>query len=91
MVLYPFDSTLAKRPQSETELLRVGAGIVNGWDNVKDNNSDKSYIAQVRFPPGDAFETHGEFMFGPEQTTDIVGGTGSSANWRGLLDLNAMA
>jgi hypothetical protein len=74
------NTTWVKR--GDGELLGTGFGVVNGWDNVKDNNSGKGLMPQIRFNPCDEFETHAEGIFGPEQDN-------TDSNWRGLVDWNA--
>jgi putative OmpL-like beta-barrel porin-2 len=76
------DTEWVKRGEGGGELLGTGLGVVNGWDNVKDNNDAKSIMTQLRFQPCDQFETHAEVLLGPEQAND-------NSNWRGLVDVNA--
>jgi hypothetical protein len=76
------DTAWLQRPEGKGELVGTGLGVVNGWDNVKDNNDAKSWMAQLRFTPCDFFETHAEAMFGPEQANN-------ESDWRGLIDINA--
>lgn len=82
-----FETVLLKR-EGEKEAVGLMGAIVNGWDNVKDNNDDKSYMAMFRFQPADAFKASAAMMFGPEQTQG-VGGAGDPGDWRNLIDLNA--
>jgi hypothetical protein len=42
--------------------------LVNGWDNVRDNNSSKSVGAQLVWTPTPAVTVTGNFMSGPERT-----------------------
>jgi hypothetical protein len=56
----------------------ITGGIVNGWDNVDDNNEDKSFHAMAGFTPGDVISF-------------VVGGTygaegASSSDKRTLID-----
>ena len=52
--------------------------VLNGWNNVKDNNSSKSLAAQVAFAPTSRVGIAGVWIGGAEQT----GVTG----WRNLFD-----
>ena len=74
-------STILKRP-NDSEMVGVELGVVNGWDNVKDNNDSLSYMGQVRFQPCNEFKTSTEVMFGPELD-------GNNHDWRGLVDIIA--
>ncbi len=76
------DTTLIEREKDKGELFGVGFALVNGWDNVKDNNDAKSWMFQGRLTPCDFFTTAAVLMFGPEQT-------GDNSNNRGILDLTA--
>ncbi len=76
------ETSILQRPEEQGEMLGVGLGIVNGWDNVVDDNDGKSYMGQVRFQPCDQFQTHTSIMVGPEQA-------GNESDWRGLVDINA--
>ena len=53
--------------------------IVNGWNNVSENNSAKTYGAQVTLKPTGAFTLVQNYMAGPEQPNDSV-------DWRQLAD-----
>jgi hypothetical protein len=53
-------------PVSDT--VGVQFHVVNGWDNVRDNNRGKSFGAQVGFTPGDRGFVYANYMVGPEQT-----------------------
>lgn len=52
--------------------------VLNGWNNVKDNNSSKTVAGQIVFAPTPRFSIAGVWMGGAEQT-DIGG-------WRNLID-----
>jgi hypothetical protein len=64
------------------EIFGTGMGVVNGWDNVKDNNNAKGFMGQLRLTPCSFFKTNAEAIFSPEQPND-------NSNWRGLVDINA--
>jgi hypothetical protein len=53
--------------------------IVNGWNNVTENNSAKTFGAQVMLKPTAAFTVVQNYMAGPEQPDDTV-------DWRQLTD-----
>ncbi|HYT68520.1 MAG TPA: porin [Vicinamibacterales bacterium] len=55
------------------------ANIVNGWNNVIENNSSKTVGAQVTLKPTAALSLVQNYMAGPEQPDD-------NADWRHLSD-----
>lgn len=52
--------------------------VLNGWNNVKDNNSSKTVAGQVVFVPTPRFSIAGVWMGGAEQT--------DTGGWRNLID-----
>jgi len=57
--------------------------VVNGWDNVKDNNSSKTVGAGVTVSPSPKVTLTANYLYGPERTDN-------DADARGLLDLVAV-
>ena len=53
--------------------------IVNGWNNVVENNGAKTFGAQVAYRPTGALTLVQNYMTGPEQS-------GNNRNWRQLSD-----
>jgi len=74
------DMTLLQRGEENGEMLGIGAGLVNGWDNVVDSNDAKSVMGQVRFNPCDHFQTNAGIILGPERM--------GNGDWRGLVEIN---
>jgi hypothetical protein len=56
--------------------------LVNGWNNVTDNNTGKTVGAQVMYKPIAPLSIIANYMGGPEQNND-------NANWRHLFDATA--
>jgi hypothetical protein len=56
--------------------------LVNGWNNVVDNNSGKSYRFQGLWTPSSRFSLTGNYMFGPEKT-------GTNRGYRHVSDTTA--
>ncbi|HYT73590.1 MAG TPA: porin [Vicinamibacterales bacterium] len=56
--------------------------VVNGWNNVVENNSAKTVGAQVAYKPTAALSLVQNYMTGPEQTND-------NHDWRQLSDSTA--
>lgn len=57
--------------------------LVNGWDNVKDNNDGKTFGGQLSLSPSTSFVVYFNYLGGPEQTDD-------DHNKRHLFDLVAV-
>jgi hypothetical protein len=51
-----------------SELGSLGAGVVNGWDNVSDNNDGKSAHAMLTLTPDPMFTFALSGTYGPEQS-----------------------
>jgi len=66
--------------------------LVNGWDNVKDNNSSKSFGAQLTFTPTKTVTVVANYMGGPEENDDnhdLRNVVNVNAQWK-LSDLTAL-
>ncbi len=61
------------------EMVTVTGGVVNGWDNVVDNNDGKTFLGNVTVVPSSNFTLYLNGTFGPEQTN-------TSSNPRGVFD-----
>lgn len=59
--------------------LTIGGGIVNGWNNVSDNNTGKTYAGQVTWAPHKRLAIIQNFITGPERKDDNLG-------WRSVWD-----
>ena len=57
--------------------------LVNGWNNVTDNNTSKTVGVSATIKPTSKFTWINNYMAGPEQT-------GNSDDWRHLYDTTAM-
>ena len=57
--------------------------VVNGWNNVKDNNSGKTFGAQAILKPTSPLMVTLNYMGGPEQTDN-------TDDWRQLVDATVM-
>lgn len=64
---------------SPSDMLTLGGAIVNGWNNTKDNNSQKTYGLQAVIRPTAAVSIVQNYMAGPEQTDN-------TGDWRHLAD-----
>jgi hypothetical protein len=52
--------------------LSLSLGLVNGWDNVADNNDGKSVHGMLTYAPSSAFSIAVSGIYGPEQSTHSV-------------------
>ena len=75
----PFTHTGVLFSKQLTDQFGLTAGVVNGYDNVIDNNNGKSFLGQLAFDPFDGLSWTFNGIVGPEQTD-----TGGSN--RGLFD-----
>lgn len=62
-----------------TDKITVMGLVVNGWNNVVENNSGKTFGAQVAFKPVPALSIVQNYMAGPEQESN-------NDDWRQLSD-----
>ncbi len=64
------------------EKFTVMGGLVNGWNDIVENNSGKTTMASLTYKPSGKLSIIENYMFGPEQadTTD------SEHRWRHLSD-----
>jgi hypothetical protein len=75
----PYYHSGVRATYSPTEKISVMGTIVNGWNNVVENNGAKTLGAQVTFKPTAAVSFVQNYMAGPEQPDD-------TADWRRLSD-----
>ncbi len=78
----PFTHTGLKASYSFSDAVSANVLLVNGWDDVKDNNTSKTLGAGVTLTPSPKASFTVNYMYGPEQA-------GNDADNRGLLDLVA--
>jgi hypothetical protein len=63
--------------------VNVTAGLVNGWDNIKDNNKGKTFIGQVGYQVTSKVKATLGGAYGPEQATAVPS---VEKNGRALVD-----
>lgn len=71
----PFTHTGALFSYALTDMVSLSAGVVNGNDNVVDNNNGKSFLGSVGFTIGDLVWTFNG-VYGPDQDDDGNSKTG---------------
>ena len=62
-----------------SDKLTLMGTVVNGWNNVVENNGGKTFGAQIAYKPTAALSLVQNYMSGPEQPDD-------NRDWRQLLD-----
>ena len=78
----PVTHTGLKASYSFSDAVSANLMLVNGWDDVKDNNTSKSVMAGLTLTPSPKASFTLNYMYGPEQS-------GNNADSRGLLDVVA--
>jgi hypothetical protein len=76
----PFTHTGAKLSYPLTPTLGGMLMVANGWDNVKDNNSGKTFGAQLSAVIGEDANAWVNYVGGPEQAAN-------NSNWRHVIDV----
>lgn len=75
----PFTHTGIQASYPLTEKLGVTMALVNGWDDVSDNNSGKTVEGQLAYTFNDSLSMTVSGIYGPEQSS-------SGASKRGVID-----
>jgi len=68
----PFTHTGLMGTYAFTDQLSMSLGVVNGWDNVVDNNDGKSLHGMLSWTPSPKFSIALSSTYGPEQNTHMV-------------------
>jgi hypothetical protein len=76
----PFTHTGLKLSYSFHDMFAVAVFLLNGWDNVVDNNAAKSGAIQLSFTPSSKFSAYLTYIVGPERDNN-------NHDARHLLDL----
>lgn len=66
----PFTHTGIMLTVPVNSVLSVDLGIVNGWDNVVDNNDGKSVHGGISLKPSELFSAYIAGIYGPEQNNN---------------------
>jgi hypothetical protein len=88
----PFTHTGGKFGYTVNDKLSVSAGVVNGWDQVQDQNSGKTIIANVSATPIKAFSvgltgSYGPDLFGTSSSTTALPSGNPNISKREHVDL----
>ncbi len=76
----PFTNTGLMFNYPITDALQVNLGVVNGWDNVADNNGGKTFMGNVAWTANEHFSLIVNGIFGPEEND-------TSSHPRGVADV----
>ena len=68
----PFTHTGIMGTYAFNDQLSLSLGLVNGWDNVADNNDGKSVHGMLTYASSSAFSIAVSGIYGPEQSTHSV-------------------
>lgn len=68
------------------DMVALDLGVVNGWDNVDDNNSGKTFLGGVGFTPLDMLSMYLAGTFGTEEAVDGR----ANGSKRGVLTFNTV-
>ena len=79
----PYYHMGARLGYAPTDKVTLGGYIVNGWNNVKDNNSGRTFGAQALVKPIAPLMITLNYMAGPEQAEN-------TNDWRHLVDATLM-
>lgn len=82
---FPFYHTGIRISYPITEQLTATVMLVNGWNTVLDNNSEKTIHAQLAYTIPDLLSANLQYMTGVERPE----GAPEGRAWRHLFDLNA--
>ncbi|MBI1884482.1 MAG: porin [Chlamydiae bacterium] len=75
----PFTHTGLLGSYTFTDYLGVTAGVVNGWDNIEDNNDGKTFLGNLTLGPWEWLTLGINGTVGPEQDDE-------DGNIRGIID-----
>ena len=81
----PFYHTGAKLDYTASDKLGFMIGILNGWDNLIDNNLAKSIALQVSIMPNDDFSLYLNWIGGDEDPSFVTGD--SLKSFKHMIDL----
>jgi hypothetical protein len=86
----PFYHAGLRATVTANDKVSLAGYLVNGWNNVKDNNSDKSFIGQITLKPSAKFTLIANGMVGKE-TTDTRSLVDAVATWTPTAKVSVMA
>ena len=73
-----FTTTGVRFTYTLNPVVTTSIGLINGWDNIEDNNRGKSFEWLVALTPHERFGATFYGSYGPEQTNGNGGGAGSA-------------
>ena len=83
----PFTHTGLLAHVPVVDQLAFDLGVVNGWDNVADNNDEKTFLGGMGITPSDAVSIYVSGTYGGESNPISDGGDGAGSK-RGVFSAN---
>ena len=83
----PFYHTGIKLDYAFNDKFAIMGGVLNGWDNLKDNNLAKSFAGQIAYTPNNRLELYLNWIGGNEDASAVTGDTINS--YKQMIDLTA--
>ncbi|HRY29704.1 MAG TPA: outer membrane beta-barrel protein, partial [Elusimicrobiota bacterium] len=82
----PYTHTGVKWDKAWGDAFTTMLGVVNGWDNLQDNNKGKTLHAGVGLLPKEKISLTVSGTYGPEQTTPVPPTPSTEKNSRSVVD-----
>ena len=76
----PYYHSGVRATYTASDKVTVMAGLVNGWNNIVENNAGKTVLGSVTFKPNAKASLVANYITGPEEK-------GTDDNWKNLLDI----
>jgi outer membrane protein OmpA-like peptidoglycan-associated protein len=83
----PFTHTGLLADLPVLDMVTLDLGVVNGWDDITNNNNGATFLGGLGFTPADIFSMYISGTYGPEQATAPNGNNLNTQ--RGVLSANA--
>jgi hypothetical protein len=75
----PYYHSGVRLSYAASDKVTVMGGLLNGWNNIEDNNTGKTLLGAVTFKPTSKVSVIANYLAGPEKS-------GTNDDWRHLLD-----
>ena len=82
----PFYHIGFKATYAFSDKVTLMAGLVNNWDNLVDNNNQKSFISQLYFKPVDGFNIYLNYIGGYGDDTALAAGGYANPTGKAYLE-----
>jgi hypothetical protein len=75
----PYYHSGVRLSYAATDKVTLMGGVLNGWNNIEENNTGKTLLGAVTFKPTSKVSVIANYLTGPEKA-------GTNDGWRNLLD-----